>query len=74
MAYFGKYDSPESLANDDKLSYTEKVELLEQWLQDKEAYIRASEEGMPGEDRSELLQQINGALISLKNNANTQDD
>lgn len=66
MAYHGKYDSPAELLRDAGLSRHEKIEMLESWRDDKEAYMRASEEGMPGDDRSDLLQLIEEALRSLQ--------
>lgn len=65
MAYHGKYHAPTDIVRDDDLSRAEKVRLLEQWRDDKKAYMRATEEGMPGEDRAELLKQIKNALLSL---------
>ena len=55
---------------DDALSYGEKVELLESWGEDKEAYMRASEEGMPGRDRAQLLSNIENAFIELHKRQN----
>ena len=66
MAYHGKYKSPTDLLRDEGLSHDEKVRMLEQWRDDKRGYMRASDEGMEGEDRSELLRQIKKALISLQ--------
>lgn len=66
MAYHGNYEAPADVLRDVQLNRDEKVRLLEQWRDDKEAYMRASEEGMPGEDRTELLKQIMTALLSLQ--------
>lgn len=66
MAYHGKYQSPTDLLKDENLTRGEKVEMLESWRDDKEAYMRASGEGMTGDDRSELLRKIEDALISLQ--------
>ncbi|MDF1835884.1 MAG: hypothetical protein P1U62_13525 [Alteraurantiacibacter sp. bin_em_oilr2.035] len=66
MAYFGNYKSPAEIVEDESLSHNEKVELLESWREDKEAYMRASEEGMPGKDRAEILSKIENALIKLQ--------
>lgn len=66
MAYHGKYGVPADILRDDDLSRDEKVRMLEQWRDDKKAYMHASEEGMPGEDRAELLKQIKKALLSLQ--------
>lgn len=66
MAYHGKYKTPTELLLDEDLTRDEKIELLEQWRDDKKALMRASEEGMHGDDRSEVLRKIKNALISLR--------
>lgn len=66
MVYHGKYRSPAELLSDTKLSRDEKIEMLEQWRNDKKALMRASDEGMQGEVRTELLIQIKEALRSLR--------
>lgn len=66
MAYHGKYQSPTELVGDESLSRGEKIEMLRSWRDDKEAYLRATEEGMQGNDRSELLRQIENALNELE--------
>jgi hypothetical protein len=65
--------APADILRDDHLSRGEKVRLLEQWRDDKKAYMRASEEGMPGEDRADLLKQIKKALLSLQENVPGDD-
>ena len=69
LAYHGKYGAPADILRDDDLNRDEKVRLLQQWRDDKKSYMRASEEGMPGEDRAELLNQIKDALLSLQENS-----
>jgi len=66
MGYFGKYDTPADLLADDNLSAGEKIELLESWRDDKEAYMRAAGEGMQGPSRSDALRLIENALISIR--------
>ncbi|QYX57162.1 hypothetical protein K1T73_01735 [Roseovarius sp. SCSIO 43702] len=66
MAYFGKYETPEELLRDDSLSRDEKIRMLEDWRDDKKDYMRATEEGMVGEDRTERLRQIKKALATLQ--------
>lgn len=66
LAYLGKYGMLAEILSDDQLSRDEKVRLLKQWHDDKKAYVRASDEGMPGEDGAELLRQIKKALLSLQ--------
>lgn len=72
MAYHGKYKAPEDLLHDNSLSNDEKVRMLKQWRDDKKALIRASEEGMPGNDRSDILRQIKKALHSLQKDSNAR--
>ena len=69
MAYHGKYDSPTDVLRDEKLSHHEKVEMLESWRDDKEAYMRASDEGMHGDDRADFLRKIENALSSLQDDS-----
>jgi hypothetical protein len=66
LAYLGKYETPAALIHDDQLSSDEKIAMLESWRNDKEAYLRASDEGMEGPDRSDFLQQIENALLALR--------
>ena len=66
VAYFGKYETPDDLSQDDSLSREDKITMLEQWRDDKKDYMRASDEGMEGEDRGELLRQIKKALAELR--------
>lgn len=65
MPYHGEYDSPAELLRDAALSRDEKIEMLESWRDDKEAMLRATEEGMQGDGRAELLKEIEKALTSL---------
>ena len=51
---------------DESLSVAEKIEMLSQWREDKEALMRASDEGMHGRFRPDVLSQIEDALYSLK--------
>ncbi|PVA05434.1 hypothetical protein [Thalassorhabdomicrobium marinisediminis] len=66
MPYFGKYDTPDELLRDDTVSREEKIAMLEQWRDDKKDYMRATDEGMEGEDRAELLKKIKKALAELQ--------
>lgn len=68
MAYHGKYESPTELMADESLSHHEKVKMLESWRDDKEALMRASEEGMQGDVRADYLRQIEKALTELDEN------
>ena len=66
MAYTGKYKSPTELMNDECLNRDEKIEMLEQWSHDKEALMRAADEGMGGDFRADFLKKIENALALLK--------
>jgi hypothetical protein len=72
LAYLGKYDHPNEIVRDQNLTLEEKVSMLESWRNDKEAYMRATEDGMPGSSRSEFLRKIEDALISLRQNRTEQ--
>ena len=69
MAYSGKYSSPQDLMLDESVSDEEKIEMLEQWRDDKEALSRASDDGMQGSARPGLLKEITDALILLQENS-----
>ena len=66
MPYHGKYKTPSDLLHDESLNADEKIKMLKSWRDDKEAYMRASDEGMQGTSRSEFLRLIKNALISLR--------
>lgn len=69
MAYHGKYETPADILRDDSLSRDEKVQKLERWRDDKKALMRATGEGMTGNDRPDLLQEIKNALVSLEDDS-----
>ena len=71
MAYTGKYKTPQELMSDDSLSHDEKVEMLEQWRDDKEQLMRAADEGMHGEIKIDLLSEIQNALTSLEEDSSS---
>lgn len=66
MAYLGRYTSPQELMLDKSVSREEKIQMLEQWRDDKKALLRASGEGMQGSDRPDVLKEIKKALILLR--------
>ena len=66
MAYHGLYRTPKDLLQDESLARDEKIEMLESWKDDKEAYMRASDEGMGGNGGADLLREIERALLTLK--------
>ncbi len=73
MAYTGKYKTPTELMGDEGLSREEKIGMLEQWSDDKEALMRAADEGMGGDFRADFLKNIEKALASLKEGSPEQD-
>jgi hypothetical protein len=72
MAYHGKYETPADILRDESVSRDEKVRMLEQWRDDKKAYMRASDEGMKGSERAYLLQEIKKALASLRDGSSAR--
>lgn len=70
MAYFGKYELPAELLVDDSLNHDEKIRMLEQWRDDEKALIQASDEGMQGDKRPDILKQVKKALISMRESGN----
>ena len=66
MAYTGKYRTPKELLSDDSLSHDEKVGMLELWRHHTEALMRAADEGMHRDFRTDLLSEIQNALTSLE--------
>ncbi|MCK8462901.1 hypothetical protein MUY35_03445 [Aliiroseovarius sp. S1339] len=70
MAYLGNYNSPTDLMNDQTLSRDEKINMLQQWRDDKKALLRAANEGMQGGDPSDVLRKIKKALRCLQTDSN----
>ena len=67
MAYHDKYEAPAEILRDEGLSRDEKIAMLEQWRDDERAHMRATGEGMEGDDRAaDLLKEIKKALASLR--------
>jgi hypothetical protein len=64
-----KYETPDDIVHDNDLTIDEKIEMLESWREDKESYLRASDEGMQGCSRSELLRLIDKATADLRENS-----
>lgn len=52
------YNAPSDVTADDSLSNTQKREILEAWKANENALIRASSEGMDGENRPHLDQVV----------------
>ena len=70
MVYLGNYNSPTDLMNEKDLSNQEKIEMLQQWRDDKKALLRAANEGMQGGDPSDILRKIKIALQVLRTDSN----
>jgi len=51
---YEKYDNPNALVADNSLSDAKKKELLIQWIEDEEALVRGSAEGMGGGEENHL--------------------
>jgi len=66
LVYHGKYNTPEDLMLDKSLSDKEKIDMLKKWRDDEKSLLRASSEGMQGDDRPDILKQVKKALISLQ--------
>lgn len=69
VAYHGKCETPDDIVHDDDLTFDQKIEMLESWREDKESYLRASDEGMRGVSRPELLRLIDRAMTALRESA-----
>jgi len=65
---YEKYDNPNALVADDSLSDAKKKEILKQWIEDEEALIRGSAEGIQGGEENHL-QSAQTALMKLKGKA-----
>ena len=65
---YEKYDNPDALIADDSLSDAKKTELLEQWIEDEEALVRGSAEGIQGGEENHL-KSAQTALMKLKGEA-----
>lgn len=62
---YEKYDNPDALVADDSLSDEKKKELLTQWIEDEEALVRGSAEGIQGGEENHL-QSAQTALMKLQ--------
>ena len=67
---YDKYKNPAELIIDSNLNKDEKILLLKQWLLDEESLSRASDEGLIGTTRSDILKQVKKALITMEENLN----
>ncbi len=65
---YEKYDNPDALIADDSLSDAKKTKLLEQWIEDEEALVRGSAEGIQGGEENHL-KSAQTALMKLKGEA-----
>lgn len=62
---YEKYETPYALVEDDSLSDSKKIELLTEWVEDEEALVRGSAEGMGGGEENHL-KRAQTALMKLK--------
>lgn len=62
---YADYETPSALAEDTKLSKSEKIRILKIWLEDEEQLCIAAAEGMTGGTDSQL-KYVQKALDSLK--------
>lgn len=65
---YDRYDSPETLAGDAKLSVELRRKELESWAEDLTARLKASDESMTSAEpgaTSELLRRVNACVKSL---------
>lgn len=65
---YDRYDGPETLASDAKLSVELRRKELESWAEDLTARLTASDESMTSSDpgaTSELLRRVNACVKSL---------
>jgi len=60
-----QYRSPQDVVGDGRLTLDQKIEVLRRWEYDEAEVRVAEEEGMPGGNNGELLQQIVQALNGL---------
>ena len=70
MKNYDKYKNPAELILDTNLNKEEKINLLNQWLEDEESLSRATDEGLIGNTRSDILKQVKKALISMETTLN----
>lgn len=70
MENYDKYKTPTELILDTSLNKEEKIVILKQWLEDEESLSRATDEGLVGNTRSDILKEVKKALISLEEPAN----
>jgi hypothetical protein len=67
---YERYATPEDLATDQSLSAAQRLERLEDWAEDLNAGLRASDESMTSSDpglTSALLQRVMACLDHLRN-------
>lgn len=66
---YGRFETPERLAGDVRLSPTVRIRLLKEWDQDLTARLRATDENMAGDEAgsaSELLRRVRVCLERLE--------
>ncbi|NNE24179.1 MAG: hypothetical protein HKN11_16380 [Rhizobiales bacterium] len=66
-----EFDAPEHVLAAQDLTTKQKIDILQQWQYDATEESVASEEGM-GDSPSQILQQINNALLALGDQASDE--
>ena len=59
------FHRPSDVVNADDLSWTQKIDVLEQWKDEANQEREAVAEGMPGDDSSDLLHEIGELLTQI---------
>ena len=67
-----QYKSPQDVVGDGRLTLQQKIEVLRRWEYDEAEVRVAEEEGMPGGNNGDLLQQIVQALDGLAGNVDVE--
>jgi hypothetical protein len=66
---YGRFESPEDLAGDARVSPAVRIRLLNEWAQDLTARLQATDENMPGSDpgrAGDLLRRVHVCLEGLE--------
>lgn len=66
MEDYKKYENPSQLIHDQHLDKNEKINHLQQWLEDEESLSRATDEGLVGQTRSDILKEVKKALLIMQ--------
>jgi len=69
MTNYGRFETPEDLAGDARVSPTVRIRLLNEWAQDLTARLQAADENMPGSEpgrAGDLLRRVHVCLEGLE--------